>query len=162
MLQVFPQNIMVPDPLPACRHARATSRARPAVEPHSSAGPSGHASTAALPLLALKAVHTLIWLSVEACVVHILYKGVRRQWDRRAAVSAMIVASETLIFIGNGARCPLTAVARRMGAEHASVTDIFLPRWVAANLPRIHVPLIALALWLHVSIMLERRRTRRW
>ena len=45
-----------------------------------------------------------------------------------------------------------------MGAARGSVTDIFLPRWFAANLPLIHVPLLALALWLHMRILLQRDR----
>jgi hypothetical protein len=89
---------------------------------------------------------------------YLLYAGIRRRWDRRTTVAALVVAGETLVFVGNGARCPLTGVAERMGAVRGGVTDIFLPRWFAANLPKIHVPLLALALWLHVKIMLARRR----
>ena len=112
------------------------------------------------PLLALKVVHSLIWLGVEICMGYLLYAGWRRRWDRRAAVSAIVVAGESLVFVGNGCRCPLTGLAAEMGAARASVTDIFLPRPVAANLPKIHVPLIALALWLHVRRRLERRLSR--
>jgi beta-lactamase family protein len=46
-------------------------------------------------------------------------------------------------------RCPLQQVAERVGAERGSVTDIYLPRWFAHNLPAIHVPLILLAGYLH-------------
>lgn len=65
-----------------------------------------------------------------------------------------MVAAESLIFAGNGFRCPLTQVAERLGAERlgaerGSVTDIYLPRWFAHNLPAIHVPLIGLAVCLH-------------
>lgn len=49
----------------------------------------------------------------------------------------------------NGFRCPLTQIAERAGAERGSVTDIYLPRWFAHNLPAIHVPLIVLAGYLH-------------
>ena len=60
-----------------------------------------------------------------------------------------MVASESLVFAANGFRCPLTQVAERVGAERGSVTDIYLPRWFARNLPAIHVPLIFLAAYLH-------------
>jgi hypothetical protein len=52
-------------------------------------------------------------------------------------------------FAGNGFRCPRTDVAEHLGAEQASVTDAYLPRWFADNLPAIHVPLILLAAFLH-------------
>jgi hypothetical protein len=100
-------------------------------------------------LAAVKLVHTLAWFSIESCMVYVLWAGFRSQSDRRAAIAAGVVGSETLIFAANGFRCPLTQVAERVGAERGSVTDIYLPRWFARNLPAIHVPLILLAGYLH-------------
>jgi hypothetical protein len=117
--------------------------------------PAAHGSEAALR--AVKAVHTLAWFSIEACMVYVLYAGFARRSDRRAGLAAAVVAGESLIFAGNGFRCPLTAVAQRLGAERGSVTDIYLPRWFAHNLPAIHVPLIALAGYLHVRNLRARR-----
>jgi hypothetical protein len=67
-----------------------------------------------------------------------------------------VVTSESLIFAANGFRCPLTQVAQCVGAEHGSVTDIYLPRWFARNLPAIHVPLILLAGYLNGRNLRER------
>ena len=100
-------------------------------------------------LAAVKVVHTMAWFSIESCMVYVLWAGFRRQSDRHAAIAAGVVATESLIFAANGFRCPLTELAERVGAEHGSVTDIYLPRWLAHNLPAIHVPLIALAGYLH-------------
>ncbi len=111
-------------------------------------------------LQAIKAVHTLAWFSIEACMVYVLYSGFARRSDRRAGIAAAVVAAETVIFAGNGFRCPLTQVAERLGAEHGSVTDIYLPGWFARNLPAIHVPLIGLAGFLHMRNLRTRRRRR--
>jgi hypothetical protein len=100
-------------------------------------------------LVALKAVHTLIWFSVEASMMFVLYKGWRGRSDRAAGIAAAIVAGETTVFLANGARCPLTGLAERLGAESGSVTDLYLPKWLAHNLPAIHVPLVLLAVYLH-------------
>lgn len=100
-------------------------------------------------LAAVRLVHTLAWFSIESCMVYVLWAGFRRQSDRRAAAAAGVVATETLVFAANGFTCPLTQVAERLGAERGSVTDIYLPRWFAHNLPAIHVPLILLAGYLH-------------
>ena len=100
-------------------------------------------------LAAVKAVHTLAWFSIESCMVYVLWAGFRRQSDRRAAIAAGVVGTESLIFATNGFRCPLTELAERVGTEHGSVTHIYLPRWLADNLPAIHVALIALAGYLH-------------
>jgi hypothetical protein len=100
-------------------------------------------------LAAIKTVHTLAWLSIESCMAYVLYAGLARRSDRRAAIAAAVVAGESLIFVGNGCRCPLTQVAERLGVEQGSVTDIYLPGWFARNLPAIHVPLIVFAVLLH-------------
>jgi hypothetical protein len=94
-------------------------------------------------------IHTAIWFSIEACMMYVLYAGFARRSDRRAGIAAGVVAAESLIFVGNGCRCPLTSVAERLGIERGSVTDLYLPRWFARNLPAIHVPLICLAGFLH-------------
>ena len=44
-----------------------------------------------------------------------------------------MIAAESLVFVANGFRCPLTDVAESLGAEHGSVTDIYLPAWFARN-----------------------------
>ena len=51
----------------------------------------------------------------------------------------------------------MTQLAERIGAGKGSVTDIYLPDWFARNLPAIHVPLIALAILLHVRNLRGRR-----
>jgi hypothetical protein len=107
-------------------------------------------------LTAIKTVHTLAWLSIESCMAYVLYAGLAGRSDRRAAVAATVVAGETLVFLGNRCRCPLTEVAERLGAEQASVTDIYLPDWFARNLPAIHVPLIVLAVGLHARNIVRR------
>jgi hypothetical protein len=70
--------------------------------------------------------------------------------DRRVGTAAAVIAGETLLFAGNGFRCPLTELARRYGAASGSVTDIYLPKWFAHNIPAIHAPLLALMTHLHV------------
>ena len=90
-------------------------------------------------------------------MLYVLYAGVRKQSDRRAGMAAAVVAAETLVFAANGFHCPLTAVARDLGDATGSVTDIYLPRWLARNLPAIHVPLIIAAVVLHWRNLSARR-----
>jgi hypothetical protein len=100
-------------------------------------------------LKAVKSFHTFAWFTIEACMVYVLYAGIRGRTDRKTGVAAGVVAGETLIFAANGFHCPLTAVAKDLGDSTGSVTDIYLPKWFARNLPAIHVPLILLAAFLH-------------
>ncbi|MFJ1768108.1 hypothetical protein ACIOD2_47865 [Amycolatopsis sp. NPDC088138] len=101
-------------------------------------------------LVVIRLVHTAAWFAIESCFSYVLYSGLAKRSDRRAALAGGVVAVECLVFAANGFRCPLTEVAESFGAEHGSVTDLFLPRWFARNLPSIHVPLLVLAVALHV------------
>ena len=116
------------------------------------------ASRTPLVLTLIKAVHTLAWFSVESSVIYLLNAGLRRKSDQRAAIAGAIVAAESLIFAANGFRCPLTNLALKLDAERGGVTDIFLPRWFARNLPAIHGPLFVVAIFLHLrNIRADRR-----
>jgi hypothetical protein len=107
-------------------------------------------------LSAIRLIHTLAWFSIESCMMYVLWAGFRGRSDRRAALTAGVVATETLVFAANGFRCPLTQIAERVGATRGSVTDIYLPRRLAHNLPAIHVPLILLAGYLHAQNLRRR------
>src|SRR4051812_48031063 len=100
-------------------------------------------------LAAIRAVHTAAWASIEFCVGYLLWSGARGRSDRRAAAAAAVVAGEYLVFAADEFRCPLTGMAERTGAPSSSVTDSYLPKWVAANLPAIHLPLLVLIGWMH-------------
>ncbi len=76
----------------------------------------------------------------------------------KTAIAAGVVVGESLIFVGNRCRCPLTRVAEALGAACGSVTDIYLPLWLASYIVPIHVPLLALALSLHARNFLRRSR----
>ncbi len=100
-------------------------------------------------VVAIKTVHTLAWVSIESCVLYVLYAGLVGRTDKRVGIAGAIVAGETLVFAGNGFRCPLTGLAERYGAQRGSVTDIYLPKWFAHNMPAIHTPLLVLMICLH-------------
>ena len=102
-----------------------------------------------LMLRAVKTLHTLAWLVIEACMAYVLYAGITGRNDRKTRAAAVVVASESLIFAGTGFQCPLTVVANGLSDSKGSGTDVYLPRWLARNLPGIHVPLILAAVLQH-------------
>lgn len=108
-------------------------------------------------LTVVKVVHTLAWFAIESCMLYTLYAGFARRSDRRAAIAAGVVVAESLVYTANGFRCPLTGVAEHLGARRGSVTDLYLPQWLARNLPAIHAPLIVLATFLHGRNLRQRR-----
>ena len=110
-------------------------------------------------LFTVKAVHSLIFLALQTMIVYLVYTGIRGKTDRTTAIVGAIVGGECVIYAANGFRCPLTRVAEDLGAESGSVTDIFLPKWLAANVANIYAPMFLLAILLHVR-NLRRRRSR--
>jgi hypothetical protein len=108
----------------------------------------------------VKAFHSFAFLTIQSSIVYLLYKGIRGEPDRKAAVAATIATAETLIYVGNGFKCPLTGLAERLGAEHGAVTDIFLPRWLAANIANIYGPIFAIGLVLNIRSFLRLHRWR--
>lgn len=107
-------------------------------------------------LFAVKAVHSVAFFVIQTAILYLVYKGIRGQSDRSAAAAASIAVGESLIYAGNGFRCPLTGLAERLGDEHGQVTDIFLPKWLADNIANIYTPLLALAIVLHARTLARR------
>jgi hypothetical protein len=108
-------------------------------------------------LFAVKAFHSVAFWVIQSAIFYLVYKGLKRESDTSAAIAAAIATGETLIYVGNGMRCPLTGLAESLGAESGAVTDIFLPKWLASNIARIYGPMFALGLYLHFRNL--RRRT---
>jgi hypothetical protein len=136
------------------RLPRLSRRQPPSEDPSAPAG----ATPGPAAVVAVKAIHTAVWVSIESCVAYVLWAGITGRTDKRVGVAAAVVAGESLVFAGNGFRCPLTELATRYGAESGSVTDIYLPRWLAHNLPAIHAPLLVLMVWLHARNLRRIRR----
>jgi len=82
-------------------------------------------------ILYIKVFHTMVFAVLSACVVCVLMSGAFNRitpWTWGAIVAIVV---EGLILAASGGRCPLTIVAERLGAANGSVSDIFLPKWLA-------------------------------
>ena len=49
-------------------------------------------------MMAVKVIHTLVWLSIESCMAYLLYSGLTRRSDRRAAIAGAVVVAECVVF----------------------------------------------------------------
>ena len=91
-------------------------------------------------------------------MLYVLYAGFAGRTDKRVGIAGAVVVAESLVFAANGFRCPLTELAERYGAERGSVTDIYLPKSFAQNIPAIHAPLLVLMTYLHARNLRRSRR----
>ena len=109
-------------------------------------------------LTGIKMLHTVAFFSIGSCLLFFAYSALTKRSDRGAAIAGAVVAGEALVYAANGFRCPLTRVAERLGSEHGSVADIYLPRRVEDNLPYVTGPIFAGAMALHARNLIARRR----
>lgn len=86
-------------------------------------------------LAAIKAVHTVIFVSVAAAILLFAWDGLRQRPGRRAAVALAVALGETAVYVSNNQVCPLTPLAEELGAERGSVVDIYLPTWLSRRIP---------------------------
>ena len=78
-------------------------------------------------LTLIRVIHTAIYLVMAAATFVLIYAGVTGAQGVWLWVALTLLAVETVVYLGNGMRCPLTALAVRYGAENGYVFDTFLP-----------------------------------
>jgi hypothetical protein len=78
-------------------------------------------------LALIRTVHTVIYLVMAAATFVLVYAGVSGAQGVWLWLALVLLGVEVVVFVGNGMRCPLTALAVRYGAETGYVFDTFLP-----------------------------------
>jgi hypothetical protein len=81
----------------------------------------------ALTLSVIRTTHTAIYIVMATSTLLLVYAGATGDsgWWLWAALG--LLAIETVVFVGNGMKCPLTDLAVRHGATSGRVFDTFLP-----------------------------------
>jgi hypothetical protein len=77
-----------------------------------------------------------------------LFAGITKTFNILVLIAIVSILVNGLLLLINNGRCPFTTFAENQGAEKGSVTDIFLPEWIARNIFRVSFPLFILGLLL--------------
>jgi hypothetical protein len=94
----------------------------------------------------VKSVHTIGFVVLSGVLAVLLYEVF---FDRITVLTwsaIALFAAEGVVLVVNGWRCPLTAVAEKLGSTHGQVTDFFLPKWFADRVFTVYRGLFAAAL----------------
>ena len=75
----------------------------------------------------IRTTHTAIYLVMASSTLILLYAGVTGASGWWLWLVLALLAVETVVFAGNGFRCPLTGLAVKYGAEKGYAFDTFLP-----------------------------------
>jgi hypothetical protein len=97
-------------------------------------------------IVAITAVHSLIFLVNSTSVILVFWAGLSSRWSRWTSPALAAALIESAVFVANNGRCPLTGLAEDLGAESGRVSDMFLPRWLADRIPLIFGPPLAIGL----------------
>ena len=92
----------------------------------------------------IRAIHTAIYLVMASSTLALVYAGVTGADGWWLAAAIALLAIETVVFIGNGFRCPLTAMAVEYGAQKGYAFDTFLPERATRFTFRVFGSLMAL------------------
>jgi hypothetical protein len=93
----------------------------------------------------VRAIHTAIYLVMATATFVVLYAGLTGHSGAWLWVALGLVVVESAIFLANGLKCPLTAIAVKYGAVEAAVSDTFLPERITRHTFHVFGPLILLA-----------------
>jgi hypothetical protein len=105
----------------------------------------------------IRSLHTLIYGVMAASTVILLYIGITGRHGAWLWGAAPLLAIEVAVLVGNGLKCPLTAVVDRQAGGPGRVPDTFLPAGLTGRTLWIFGPMLALAL-----LLLAARRFGLW
>ena len=87
-----------------------------------------------------------IYIVMAASTFVLVYAGLTGSRGWWLWVALALLGTETVVFVGNGMRCPLTALAVSYGAEKGYAFDTFLPERVTRHTFRFFGSLMLLGL----------------
>jgi hypothetical protein len=94
----------------------------------------------------IRFVHTVIFLILSVILAVFLYEVIVDKITSFTWIAVALFTVEGIVLIASGWKCPLTAYAESLGANHGQVTDIFLPKWFADRVFIMYGGLFAVAL----------------
>jgi hypothetical protein len=88
----------------------------------------------------IKFVHSAIFWWQAICLFYLLYAGITATFNVLVLIAVVSILLNGVSLLLNRGRCPFTTLAENQGAESGSVTDIFLPDFIARNIFRVSFP----------------------
>jgi len=84
-------------------------------------------------LLAIKWIHTLIWVFFVVVIFYVLYSGIYDKVNTYTWIGIGLVLLEGIVLLIFNKFCPLTLLARNYSDSEKDNFDIFLPNWLAKH-----------------------------
>jgi hypothetical protein len=94
----------------------------------------------------IKVVHTVMFVLLSVLLAALLYEVIANRMTALTWIAVTLFLAEGIVLVINGWRCPLTAIAEKLGSSHGQVTDTLLPKWFADHVFQVYSGLFAGAL----------------
>jgi hypothetical protein len=106
-------------------------------------------------LIAIKVLHTLIWLFFNFVIFYMLYAVIAGKLDKWLWVCYALVVLEGITLFIFKFYCPLTLLARKYSDSKKDNFDIFLPAWLAKNTKLIYTSILVIIMMLTIYQVLN-------
>lgn len=100
-------------------------------------------------LVAVKTVHTLIWVFFNLVLIYLYYAVLTDQIGLLFWIGIGSILLECLVLLVNQWTCPLTFVARNYSDSQHDNFDIYLPEWLARHNKSIYTVIFVVLLLLY-------------
>jgi len=82
-------------------------------------------------LIAIKLIHTIIWIFFNAVLLNIAYAVIVNRIDKFVWIGIGCIVVEFLVLLTFKMACPLTILARNYSDSTRDNFDIYIPNWLA-------------------------------
>jgi len=84
-------------------------------------------------LIAIKLVHTLVWVFFVSAIFYITYSGISNNINLYTWIAIALIIGEGIVLTLFKMYCPLTIIARKYSDSDKDNFDIYLPNWLARH-----------------------------
>ena len=97
-------------------------------------------------LVAIKLIHTAIWIFFNVVIFYLLYAVIINKIDKWIWIGLGLILLEALVLVLFKKICPITLIARKYSDSTKDNFDIYLPNWLAKNNKLIYSCIVGLVI----------------
>lgn len=107
-------------------------------------------------LIAVKLLHTLIWIGFNIIIFYLLYAVIINRIDLKVWICLSLIFAEVLVLIIFRNICPVTFMARRYSQSEKANFDIYIPELIAKYNKQIYGSIVLIAVIILVIRLLNK------
>lgn len=106
-------------------------------------------------LIAIKIIHTLVWLFFNGVIFYMLYAVLVNKIDSWLWIGYGLFVLEGITLLLFKFFCPLTVMARKYSASTKANFDIYLPLWLARYNKQVYTSILGIIIIIHIYQVLR-------